>query len=100
MKIKFTTPALQDLEELRLYFSERTETGLENILSEIETAIKIIPENVASGRTTPRDDVREKITKKYGFLIPYHIRGDTVFILRIYRGMRKPLDYDNVLKLK
>ncbi len=100
MKIEFTTLALQDLEELRLYFSERTETGLANILSEIETTIKTIPENVAIGRKTPRDDVREKITKKYGFLIPYHIRGNTVYILRIYRGVRKPLDYENVLKLK
>lgn len=100
MKIKFTTLALHDLEELRLYFSQRTETGLINIISEIETTIKAIPENVASGRKTPRDDVREKITLKYGFIIPYHVRGNIVFILRIYRGMRKPLEYENILQLK
>ncbi len=97
MKIEFTTPALNDLEELRLYFSERSEAGLKSIISEIEYAIKTIPENLLSGRPTPRDDVREIVTIKYGFLIPYHVRGDTLYILRIYRSMRKPLDYDKIL---
>ncbi len=100
MKTEFTTLALQDLEELRVYFSERTEIGLQNILADIETSIKIIPDNLAIGRPTPRDDVREKITPKYGFLIPYYVRGETLYILRIYRGMRKPLDYDEILRLK
>ncbi len=100
MEIKFTTPALKDLEELRLYFIERSEASLRNILSEIEDAIKTIPVNLSSGRPTPRDDVREKITNKYGFLIPYHVRGNTLYILRVYRSMRKPLDYNEIIQLK
>ena len=99
MEIKFTTPALNDLEELRLYFSERSGAGLRNILSEIEDTIKTIPENLSSGRPTPKDDVREKIPTKYGFLIPNHIRGSTLYILRIYRSMRKPLDYNKIIHL-
>jgi len=99
MKIEFTTPALNDLEDLRLYFSKRSESGLRNILLEIEDAIKTIPDNISSGRPTPRDDVREKITTKYGFLVPYHVRGNILYILRIYRSMRKPLDYDKIIRL-
>jgi hypothetical protein len=100
MEIKFTPPDLNDLEELRLYFSERSGAGLRIVLSEIEGTIKTTPEFFSSGRPTPKDDVREKITTKYGFLIPNHIRGSTLYILRIYRSMRKPLDYDRIIHLK
>ena len=99
MNIEFTSPALRDLEELRAYYKPRTEMGLASMLAEIQETITDIPDHIASGRKTPRNDVREKITQKYGFIIPYHIRENTVYVLRIYRGMRKPLDYEGIVSL-
>ena len=99
MNIEFTSPALRNLEELRAYYKPRTEMGLANMLAEIQETITNIPDHVASGRKTPRDDVREKITKEYGFIIPYYVRDNTVYVLRIYRGMRKPLDYEDIVQL-
>ncbi len=70
MNVEFTSPALRDLEELRAYYKPRSKTGLANMLAEIQETITNIPEHIASGRKTPREDVREKITKQYGFIIP------------------------------
>ncbi len=33
------------------------------------------------------------VEPEYGFLIPYHIKANTLFVLRIYRSMRAPLEY-------
>jgi len=99
MNIEFTSPALYDLEELRTWYQPRSKRGLANMLTEIQETITRIPDQISSGRPTPRDDVREKITPTYGFIIPYYICDNTVYILRIYRGMRKPLDYDEIVQL-
>jgi len=96
MNIKFTSPALQDLEDLREYLAERSPSGLERILQDIAQTVQEIPTGVSRGRRTPRDDVRERISIHYKFIIPYHVRGTTVYILRVYHGRRKPLDYDKL----
>lgn len=96
MRIKITTSAAQDFEELRKYLAGRSHTGLQSVLADIEETIRSIPDNLLLGRATPRDDVRERITPKYRYLIPYYVRGDIVYILRVYHPKRAPLDYDRL----
>jgi plasmid stabilization system protein ParE len=93
MQIEITTPALKDLDELRKY----SLSGLNNIISDIESVIRDIPVSVSRGRKTPRDDVWERIAPKYKFVIPYYIRGDTLYILRIYHTKRDKLDYTRII---
>jgi hypothetical protein len=40
--------------------------------------------------------VREAVEARYGFLIPYYVRGSRLFVLRVYRSSRKPLDYETL----
>jgi toxin ParE1/3/4 len=98
MRIEFTSPALRDLEDLRIYLAERSASGLANVLGDIESTVFDIPKSVARGRKTPRDDVWERVSNRYKFVIPYHVRGGVVYILRIYHPKREPLDYE-ALKL-
>ena len=60
MHIEITTPALKDLDELRRYFQNHSLSGLNNIISDIESVIRDIPVSVSRGRKTPRDDVSAK----------------------------------------
>jgi toxin ParE1/3/4 len=83
LRIQFTAEAEADLDQLRV----------QNVVNAIETRILLVAEYPASGRPSPRDDVREAIEPKYGFLIPYVVKGDTLHVLRVYRGVRRPLDY-------
>jgi len=93
MEIRFTTPALLDLEELRIYLGEHSPQGLENVISDIEKTVYGIPGSLSKGRRTPRDDVFEKITPKYKYLIPYTVRNGVLYVLRVYHPSRRPLDY-------
>ena len=96
MQIKLTDLALRDFEEVRLYLSKRSYDGLKNVLEDIESTILSIPDNLLAGRLTPRDDVRERITPKYGYKIPYLVRGDILYVLRVYHPKRRPIDYENI----
>lgn len=96
MKIQLTALALQDYEEIRLYLADRSYDGLKNVLDDIENTIVSIPDNLLMGRQTPRDDVRERITPKYRYKIPYYVKGDVLYVLRIYHAKRRPINYDTI----
>lgn len=93
MEIRFTAPAQQDLKELRDYLEPLSPSGFKNVVSDIEKTVKEIPGSISRGFRTPRDDVWEKITPAYKYRIPYHIKNNVLYVLRVYHPSRKPLDY-------
>jgi toxin ParE1/3/4 len=94
LRISFTIEAKADLDDMRDYLLPLNPQGLARVSSAIEACIKLVAEHPASGRPSPRDDVREAIEPRYGFLILYTVRGSVLYILRVYRGKRQPLDYE------
>lgn len=86
--------AKADLDDLRDYLMPLSPRGLSKVTAAIENRIRLVAEYPASGRPSPRDNVREAVEPQYGFLIPYYVRLDTLIVLRIYRGNRRPLDYE------
>ena len=99
MIIEFTTAASMDISDLRGFLAPKSEIGLEHVLSEIEQTVFAIPNSISKGRKTPRDDVFEKVTPKYGYVIPYYSRGNIIYILRVYHSNRKDLDYNSIIQL-
>lgn len=96
LRISLTKEAKADLDQLREYLMPLSPQGLQNVVAALEKRVALTAEHPASGRPSPRADVREAIEPKYGFLIPYSVNGEVLHILRIYRGMRKPLDYQTL----
>ena len=96
MKIEFTSDALRDLDDLQEYLEVRSPSGLANMLDDIEKTIYSIPGGVSKGRKTSRDDIWEMLSLRYKFLIPYYVRDDTLYILRVYRANRDSLDYESL----
>ena len=96
MRIVFTEDAKSDLEELRRYLEPLSPKGLANVVAALERRIVIASENPRSGRPTPRPDVREAVEPRYGFVIPYTLIADDFYVLRVYRSMRRPLDYSEL----
>jgi toxin ParE1/3/4 len=97
LRIQFAQTAKSDLDELRDYLMPLNPVAFQNVARAISGKIRLVAEHPGSGRQSPRDDVREAIETRYGFLIPYMVRGDTLYVLRVYRGVRKPLDYAALL---
>ena len=96
MRIVFTEDARSDLEELWRFLEPLSPKGLANVVAALERRIVIASENPRSGRPTPRPDVREAVEPRYGFVIPYTLIADDFYVLRIYRSMRRPLDYSEL----
>jgi toxin ParE1/3/4 len=93
MKIIFTAEAKSDLNDLRSYLQPLSPSGITSVTTALEGCIRALSDNPRLGRATPHEEVREIIEPKYGFIIPYITRAENLFILRIYRTKRKPLDY-------
>jgi toxin ParE1/3/4 len=93
VRSQLTAEAKADLDKLNAHLVPINPKALHRVVTAIEQRILLTVEYPAGGRLSPRDDVREAIEPRYGFLIPYMVKGDTLHILRIYGGMRQPLDY-------
>ena len=96
MKTKLTPDALHDLKDLREYLADLSPDGLANMLADIKKTIQSIHSSVSKGRKTAHNDVWEKLSPRYKFLIPYYMRGETLYILRVYRANRDSLDYESL----
>jgi plasmid stabilization system protein ParE len=69
---------------------------LANVTLALEAKIRLVSENPNIGRPTLRENIREAIETKYGFLIPYWVKDNRLYVLRVYRSKRKPLDYETL----
>jgi toxin ParE1/3/4 len=93
MRIVFTVGAKRDLDDLRAYLAPLAPAGLANVVAALEAKILDVADNPGIGRPSPRPGVREAVETSYGFVIPYFLKDETLFVLRIYRSHRRPLDY-------
>ncbi|KQW31292.1 hypothetical protein ASE36_03230 [Rhizobium sp. Root274] len=91
MKLRFTPDAVRDLEELRDWLMPRSPSGHRHVVSAIRAALLRIQDQPQSGRPTARPDIREAIEPRYGFILPYTVRGNVLWVLRVYNARRHPL---------
>lgn len=93
LRVEFTIEAKADLDDLRAYLQPLNPSGLANVTAAIEQCILLAADFPASGRLSPRDDIREAVETKYGFLMPYAVFDNVLYVLRVYNGRRRPLNY-------
>jgi len=91
MRIRFTSQAMRDLDDLKEWLRLKNPAGFRSVASQISKTIRPLAKHQAIGRKTVREDIRELVEPRYGFIIPYTVINDTIFILRIYSAKRYPL---------
>lgn len=92
MNIIPTQKALDDLEYIRGHLQERSPQGRRSVMSDIDAVFELLESGLIRGRNTPRDDVFEMVSVKYGYVIPYTVRGQDVFVLRVYDSRQRGID--------
>lgn len=93
MQIVFTLEAKGDLDDLRSWLQPLSPSSLMRVTARLEQCVRTIEANPLIGKPTSRENVRVFIEPRYGFDIPYMMRDETLYILRVYRTLRRPLDY-------
>jgi plasmid stabilization system protein ParE len=100
MEIIYTRKAMQDLQGIREHYGPLSEPSLHNIVSDIVHVVEDIPQSISRGRKTAHPDVWEKVTPKYGYLLPYYVFQGKLFILRVYDPRRRRLNYSEIVEIK
>lgn len=89
-KVKFTSSSLKDLKSIQEYIYENNREAAQkvvvHIIEKIETVI--IP-NPAAGRAGRVLRTRELVISKYPYIVPYQVRDDVIYILRVLHTSRK-----------
>ena len=89
-KVEFSKKAFRDLESIKEYIYEKNETAarcvVAYIIEQIETIISTHPSAGRAGRVL---GTRELVLTKYPYIIPYLVKNNIVYILRILHTSRK-----------
>jgi plasmid stabilization system protein ParE len=90
MRVVYRELALADLDQIFRYLDARSPTGAQNVITAIFAAVGNIGDQPLSSRETSDPRVRVKIVRRYGYKIFYSVGKDTVEILHVRHGARRP----------
>lgn len=90
MKVRYRALALADLDSIFQFLNERSPSGARNVLRAIHDAIVEIAEHPMAAPQTSEPDIRVKILGRYRYKVFYSVAGDTIDIIHVRHGARRP----------
>ncbi len=88
--IKFTKSATEDLECIQKYIYENNRTAAKQVVVHIiERLETVLTNNPAASRAGRVLRTREFVISKYPYIVPYQVRDDVIYILRVLHTSRK-----------
>ena len=88
--IKFTKSAVKDLQAIKQYICENNEEAAKKVVSYIINQIEnILPPMPSIGRAGRVLRTRELVITKYPYIVPYQVRDNSIFILRVLHTSKK-----------
>jgi plasmid stabilization system protein ParE len=90
MRVRYRELALADLDRIFLYLNERSPSGARKVIHAIHSAIGDAAQNPLGTRHTSDRTVRVKIVSRYGYKIFYSVEADSIEILHVRHGARRP----------
>lgn len=89
-EIKFTTSAAQDLQSIKKFIYEDNEIAARKVVAHIINQIEtILPQMPSAGRAGRVLRTRELVISKYPYVVPYQVKGNDIFILRVLHTSKK-----------
>ena len=94
-KVKFSASSLKDLKSIQEYICENNVEAAKEVVAHIIEKIEtVIVPNPGAGRAGRVLRTRELVISKYPYIVPYQVREDVIYILRVLHTSRK-WEYDN-----
>ncbi len=90
MKLRYTLPALADLESILDYIASVSPHGAKRVQRRIQAIIDLLSAHPEIGGRTDDPDIRRLATLPYPFLIFYQIAKDEIVIHAIRHAARNP----------
>ena len=89
MKLRWTAPALRDLEEIGDYIARDNPAAANGVVTNILDQAEGLTTHPHIGRPGRVPGTRELIIADTPYLVPYRVRGDHVQILAVLHGARR-----------
>ncbi len=90
MIIRYNRRAIRDLLEIADYIRDRSPSAAERVRGRIEELIGGLADFPYQGSPTDEPGIRRLVATPFPYLIFYRIKGETVIILHIRHGRRRP----------
>lgn len=90
MKLRYTRPALADLDAILEYISAQSPRGARHVQSRIRTVIDLVLVHPAIGLRTDDPSIRRLVASPFGYLIFYEATDTEIIIHAIRHGARSP----------
>ena len=90
MRLRYTLPALADLDEILAYIAARSPQGAERVQARIKAAIDLLLHYPRIGTPTVDPTIRRIVTSPFPYLIFYEVTDAEVIIHAVRHGARDP----------
>jgi addiction module RelE/StbE family toxin len=90
VKLRYTRPALGDLDGIAGYIGPRSPQGLRRVQRRIKTLIEQLPAHPLLGKRTDDPTIRRLTASPYPYLIFYEVTDTEIIIHAIRHGARDP----------
>jgi toxin ParE1/3/4 len=97
MKLRYTLPALADLDAILDYIATRSPQGATHVYARIQIIINLLLLHPRIGLQTDDPVIRRVNTSPYPYLIFYEVREDEIIIHAVRHGARDPSDLPSAL---
>jgi toxin ParE1/3/4 len=86
LKLRWVSAARDLLSRQLAFVAEDNPTAAKRLRVRIHDAVRKLRQFPECGRTGEREGTRELVVPGLPYIIVYHIRNDTVFILRVFHS--------------
>lgn len=90
MKIRYTRPALADLEAILDYLAEKSPQGARLVRGRIRQVVNLIAAYPSIGRSTDEMSIRRQVVPSSPYLIFYEIGDKEVIVHAVRHSARDP----------
>src|SRR5882672_4495513 len=92
MRLRYTLPALDDLQSILDYVADRSPQGAARIHSRIRSVTDLLLRYPLAGAATDDPTIRRMTTTPYPYLIFYEVTDAEIIIHAVRHGARDPRD--------
>ena len=90
MRVRYTLPALADLDGILDYLAPRSPQGAARVHSRIKSFIGLLPTHPLIGTRTDDPTMRRLVVTPYRYLVFYEVTDDEIIIHNIRHSARNP----------
>jgi plasmid stabilization system protein ParE len=94
MRVELSRSAERDLRDIHAYIAADDPAAADKVVGRLIKSLLLLRANPAIGRASASGDYREWSVPSLPYVIPFKIRSDIIYIVRIYHTRRlKPDDW-------